>query len=534
MSVKVKTDVKVFQDKYDSAIVALKNNTIYPFKVLDKDYPMPILRDADSCYIGTWLEVAPQSSLLYGQYYDFDIAKSGHELFYDTQNEEGQFPFAVFKIYPSYAHVQEVLPLAETGFDVYKLTKDAKFLEKTYNACSKMDAWMTKYRDSRGLDLAELFCEFDTGHDNSNRFWACNYGMNRTCPPMDKSKLPEEVQKEYDNNPTLRLLYGDARKLHRVGSLPWLAPDMSATKYGTRKALAKIAREMGKINEADEWEEKAEKTRIAILTYLFDPETLCFYDLDINNKFIRIVTDACLRVLCEHVVDNSLFEKIFKRHIINPTGFWPEYPLPPVAISDPLFSLTNDPDNNWGGHCQPLMAQRAPRYMEYYGKYSEMTHVMKKYMESVIKADGFRQQFNPFTGEASGIDKNYTPAMTLMVDFTARLYGVRKEEESLEWNCRKIEGSKYFIYSNDMVGKKVQINTENDISLLIMEGKELFKVQGVCRIITDMNGNILNVIGTEMKEQEILITRIDDGKVKKYRLMPNQKLYNIFEQDSNL
>lgn len=115
--------------------------------------------------------------------------------------------------------------------------------------------------------------------------------------------------------------------------------------------------------------------------------------------------------------------------------------------------------------------------------------------------------------------------MTLWIDFTARLYGVRKEGEMLEWNCRKPDESKSFLYLNDMVGKTVQINTNNNVSILIMEGKELFKVQGQCRIITNMNGNIQYLIGTEAKETEVSITRIGDGKLELYKLNPNEKLF---------
>jgi hypothetical protein len=39
-----------------------------------------------------------------------------------------------------------------------------------------------KYRDSRGLDLSELFTEYDTGHDKSNRFYRLCKGSARACP----------------------------------------------------------------------------------------------------------------------------------------------------------------------------------------------------------------------------------------------------------------------------------------------------------------------------------------------------------------
>jgi len=89
----------------------------------------------------------------------------------------------------------------------------------------------------------------------------------------------------------------------------------------------------------------------------------------------RIRGDALTRVLCEHVVDQPMFERIYARHIKNPEGFWPPYPLPSIAVSDPTF-VRDLPENSWGGASQALTALRAPRWFEHYGKSTDLKELM--------------------------------------------------------------------------------------------------------------------------------------------------------------
>jgi hypothetical protein len=122
--------------------------------------------------------------------------------------------------------------------------------------------------------LVEGFCNFDTGHDNSPR-WA---GIPNSCPREDARKCPQ------------------------LASLPRLRPDLSATVYGERVALAGMADALGKQLEADRWREDAERIRQLIIDRLYCPEDAAFYDLDGNDRFVRVRSDVISRVTGEHVL----------------------------------------------------------------------------------------------------------------------------------------------------------------------------------------------------------------------------------------
>jgi hypothetical protein len=193
-----------------------------------------------------------------------------------------------------------------------------------------------------------------------------------------------------------------------------------------------MATALGKGDEASRWHEDAEKIRQLIITKLYSPEDAAFYDLDAQNKFVRVRSDVISRVLGEHVLkrsdphDKALFESIWSRQIHNAKAFWAPYPLTSIAMDDPTFIRPTPPTpwprNVWAGPSQALTALRAPRWMLYYGKQTELNHLMRQWCEAIMRHTEFRQQMDPLTGDFTQADPSgYSPAALVFLDFTRRL-----------------------------------------------------------------------------------------------------------------
>mgnify|MGYP003110994121 CR=1 FL=1 len=377
--------------KYEEALAGLAGNTKKVF-----GYEKPVLIEGGS-YPGVWLECAPLEGLVYGRYFP-EVAKANHEVFFHHQREDGYLPCWIWADRVGSSQIQMVVPIAATALETADLLQDEAFLARAYDSCSRWDQWLRSNRDTRETGLCEAFCQHDTGHDNSPRF----KGLPRKCPDDDASICP------------------------KTGRLPYLAPDLSATVYGGRVALSQMADRLGKTEEALLWRESAEELRKRIMEYCYDPEDQCFYDVDSEGEFVKIRGDVLTRVLCEHVVDQSLFESIYERHIKSPDGFWPPYPLPSIAVSDPAFDH-DLPRNSWGGASQALTALRAPRWFEYYGQSEDLNVLMQRWVDAILKAPGFMQQMNPWTGEFS-TSEGYSPAMCVFVDFVDRLKILKPEQ----------------------------------------------------------------------------------------------------------
>jgi hypothetical protein len=397
-------------------------------------YDHPVLVEG-STYAGIWLECAPQEGQVYGTLQKYiaappgqptalQTARANHMAFFSQQKDDGQLPASIKladKVGTSagYGQIQMVVPIAATAWDIFQLTHDQELLETAYKSCSRWDAWLRQYRDTRNTGLCEGFCTYDTGHDNSPR-WK---GVRNQCPGADARVCPPDP------------------------GVPRLCPDLSATVYGGRIALAAMAHALGKRDDQARWLADAEHIRQLILTKLYSPEDAAFYDLDAQNKFVRVRGDLITRVLGEHVLDphkdHAIFEAVWTGQLHNPAAFWAPYPLASIAMDDPTF-VRPIPRNSWGGASQALTALRAPRWLAYYGKQAELTHLMQQWCSAIMRhaqeaksSDDlvklFRQQMDPLTGEFTGYAPlnapaggpqdpgGYSPCALVFLDFARRL-----------------------------------------------------------------------------------------------------------------
>ena len=449
------TDNAQLQAKHDAALAGLKRNVVRVY-----GYDRPVLIEGAE-YPGIWLECGPLEAALYGAL-DPQVAFDSHRVFFRQQRQDGYLPCYIWFKELGAGQIQMVVPIAATAWEVYLQHGDGEFLEEAYAACSRWDAWLARYRNTRGRNLCEAFCEYDTGQDNSPRW----QGLPHDCPGHD------------------------ARVCAQAGALPYLSPDLSATVYGGRIALAQMAQALQRPGEAAQWQQRAEEIRRAILGYCFDPQDGAFYDLDRNERFVRIRGDAIARVLSEHVVDPALFDDIYRRQIHNPQAFWTPYPLPSIAADDPAF-VRELPRNSWGGASQALTALRAPRWFEHYGQAADLRILMQQWVKALVAGPGFMQQINPWTGEFTPSADGYSPCMLVLVDFSARLHGIRRCVDRLEWNCVLPPGARNSRYTLQTPRGAAVLVLERDTAVLTLAGKELTRLTPPRCIVTGLNGEVI-------------------------------------------
>ena len=476
------------QSRYQSALDLLAANVqILP------EYRNPVLIEG-SVYHGIWLECAPQEGLVYSLIRP-DVARDNHLAFFELQREDGQIPYSLKTTGPGFGQIQMVVPIAATAWDLAQQTGDSRLIEMAYRSCGLWDLWLRRYRDTRHTGLCEGFCTYDTGQDNSPR-WA---GIPNSCPD------------------------GDARKCPPLASLPRLCPDLSATVYGGRVALAAMARALGKNSEADHWLELAATIRSRIVDRLYDAADAAFYDLDAQDRFVRVRGDVISRVLGEHVVDQQLFETIYRRQIHNPSAFWAPYPLPSIALDDPHF-VRPIPRNSWGGASQALTALRSPRWMEHYRKPADLAHLMQRWIDALLRAADFRQQLDPLTGVFTEDAKGYSPAALVLIDFTWRLAGLRRVGDHLEWNMRppaaQIRSSFQLRVSSTLTA---EIKYESGRANLFLNNRQFLSSDSVVRLITTYDGKLRSATGIAPQGVSIVLHEAG-GQVRKFSIDPNSSI----------
>jgi hypothetical protein len=452
-------------------------------------------------YAGVWQECGPHEALVY-RLFRPDVARNNHMTFFALQREDGQLPADNKRSETGFGQIQMVVPIAATAWELAQATGDSELLERAYESCSRWDAWLMRYRNTRGTGLMEGFCTYDTGMDNSPR-WA---GMAAQCPG------------------------GDARRCPRDPSLPRLCPDLSATVYGARMALTAMAMALGKHSEVEQWRERAETLRRLIVERLYVAEDAAFYDLDAQNKFVRVRSVALARVCGEHVVDAKMFAAMWERQLGNPQAFWTPFPLPSIALNDkafvrPIARNARIARNSWGGPSQALTALRAGRWMEFYGKAAEFAQMMRSWCEALERDRSFRQQMDPLTGEfTKGGSPSYSPAALVMYDYTWRLAGVREEGGEVHWNVRPglavSEGARFAV---EIGRDSAEMRYDDDGAELILGGRRLGRVDGTARLVTDRAGGPRALVGIDGSAQRVTL-RLHGEMRRRFVLAANERV----------
>jgi len=466
-----------WQAAYDKAVSILDRNV----QTLPR-FDRPVLIEGAE-YAGIWQECGPHESLVYRKFRS-DVARNSHMVFFALQREDGQLPANNKLSEAGFGQIQMVVPVAATAWELARATGDSELLDTAYRACSRWDAWLMRYRNTRGTGLIEGFCTYDTGMDNSPR-WA---RFANQCPGKDAKKCPEDSR------------------------LPRLCPDLSATVFGARVALSEMAEALGKKQEAEHWRQSADQIRQLILSKLFSREDAAFYDLDTQDRFVKVRTCALARVCGEHVIDQPLFDDLWKRQLHNPNAFWAPFPLPSVALDDPAF-VRPIPRNSWGGASQALTALRAGRWFDHYSRSAQFSVLMDRWCMAIQRDMAFRQQIDPESGAfTEGDQPNYSPAALVMLDFTWRLAGIHEDQDQVHWNVRPShpasDQARFRLVTDD--GSVAEMKYDKTGVSLLLNNEQICRIEGgVVRLVTDKRGKPIHMVGISDSLEHISIRTRD-------------------------
>lgn len=439
----------------------------------------PILQEG-GIYLGCWLESTGTINAELLSRLIPSVSETTYLAFADQQREDGLLPYKLTENGPSFRQIQLVTPLARCVWNHYELHgRDLSFLKTMYQAMSRYDDWIARYRNTRGTGCVEAFSTFDTGHDLSPRFW----------------HVPDTP---YRN---------DAAAFHPDSPvLPFLAPDLTANIYCKRMYLARMAEELGE--SGADWRTKAEASLNSLFRYCYDEDDQFFYDRDRNDELVRVQSDVLLRVMACEVGDDELFGNMLRRYLLNTGKFFAKYPFTSIAMDDPRF----DPSsayNSWGGPSNFLSLIRAPHAFEHHHRYVELTWVLQPILSALSKAKRFPQTLSPWTG-AEGFTEAYSPSILCLLDYVERLCGIMPIGSDQLWftgllpvdmdHGEEVAGNT--AYSRTVNGVHYELVNTPDNVTVYREGRVHIQGPAGIRLVTDRSGQLEGVIGMSARTIE--------------------------------
>ncbi len=350
--------------------------------IANSDGPVFYISDT---YPGVWMEHVYDSIVWADLSGENEIAKNYVKLFIDNQKPDGQLPCYVWHNKTGYSQIQECVSFGTLALEAWEKNPEPEFLQLIYKACCGWDAWLCANRMKGGHGLVEMYCGYDTGHDNSGRLAGMKYHGNIT---EDAADYPTDCD-----------------------VAPLIAPDINANFFGDRMALSRMAELLNLPEEAAQWKEKAESVRKKLFEICYDEEDQFFYDVDKHGKKRKIRNISITNVFTEKVLDKELLHKIFDRYFRDEKEFGTPFPYPAVSVSAPGFGKFY-PGNTWGYFCQGNTIMRTRRWMKQYGLEKEYRENMEKWLTAWSEADHpFGQELDPFTGKPSECSPWYSTTM---------------------------------------------------------------------------------------------------------------------------
>ncbi|HTY57753.1 MAG TPA: trehalase family glycosidase, partial [Bacteroidota bacterium] len=178
------------------------------------------------------------------------------------------------------------------------------FLRGVSDGLARYAKYFDRERDADGSGLYDIDNHYETGQEYMHRYTAVN---------------PEADRKNW----------GEVFRLKGV--------DATVYVYELKRALAVLARALGKPGEAELWEIGADKIRNAVRSRMWDPVEEMFFDVDpLTSSRTNVKSATCFYPYLTDIVTAEHLPG-FHRHLFNTGEFWPPFPVPSTSLDDETF-----------------------------------------------------------------------------------------------------------------------------------------------------------------------------------------------------
>ncbi|MDQ3780132.1 MAG: trehalase-like protein [Chloroflexota bacterium] len=288
--------------------------------------------------------------------------------------------------------------VAQTLQRIYAGTEDRAFLKEMLPKLKKYFDWLGKHRDLDGDGLISIITPFESGMD-----WK---------PTFDQVVgFPHGVA---NRRLFWRVVGTDARNfIHRydIETLArkryFLVKEVGFnTIYAQNlKALSQLCEELDD-DEAQQYADLSSTVVTSMIDTMYDEDEAAFYDVDASTgERIRVLTPTIFFPLVIRDLPTPITAALIDRHISRKDEFDTEYPIPSVAKNDPSFN-PYESEYLWRGPTWIFYNWFVYQCLFYQGFHDE-AKMLEDTMRKLIQQSGFREYYNPFTGEGYGA-QNFT------------------------------------------------------------------------------------------------------------------------------
>lgn len=287
---------------------------------------------------------------------------------------------------------------------IYETSHDRLFLCEFVPKLVRFHDWLADNRDFEGDGLLSIISPFESGFDWKPCFdELVGYRGRKTPRRLLTSELYWRVVIKVDASNFLRQ-YNLAR-IYEANA--FLVKDVAFnTIYACDlRALSELCDELGLPDRASRYRTRAERVGAQILALMYDGEAAAFYDLrGKTNEPLRAITSMSFIPLLLPEIPQTVARNTVDRHF-NSEEFSSDYPVPSVATTDPSF-YPGETFALWRGPTWPVINWFLYGCLRKRG-FDKEANILRRSTRELIEKSGFREYYNPFTGEGYGA-RNFT------------------------------------------------------------------------------------------------------------------------------
>ena len=301
----------------------------------------------------------------------------------------------VATINPNFSSTIQPPILAYAVERVYHTTGDEAFLQRSLPVLVKYYRWLKENRDPDDDGLLAIIQPEEAGTDCSPK-----YDEILGLTDLSNKGFIEALNKIYSSYELIRsdetgMLNADVFHVEDV-----LVNSIYAL------GLQSLARLLGNSIESLEFRDDASKTMESLVNKCWDVDTEAFLDLNgLQEIPNRTVTISSLMPIILPDLSPDIVKRLVEKWIISEDHFWLPYPLPSVPASNSKF-IPGDPHGFiWRGPSWINTNWFITKGLKLHG-YQELADDISAKSLACIQKSGFREYYNPYTGEGLGA-KNF-------------------------------------------------------------------------------------------------------------------------------
>lgn len=370
--------LEVYREQYDYAWWIMRAGLLNTRYYFTREALVP----SKIHYIGVWLWDQFFHALAY-RHISEELAENQLRIVLDHQRNDGMLPDAIHDeglithlLAPVEADVTKPPLIAWTALKLYEKSGHLDFLQELYEPLVHLHEWWIK--------------------DNLNPCGLCEY-RHPFSSGLDDSPLWDE-------------------------GMPVVAPDLNTYIYIQWESLARIADLTGEPEDATRYRESAAQWVSRMIDVLWDEERGVFNSLHDGQKDATLTPFNLMPLWTGHLppaITHRLLD-----HLTDPSMFWPTWPLPSVAVSDPKFN----PEQMWRGPTWANINYLFVEALQRVGQYDLARQLRRKTLDLIRQHTDIYEYYNPLSGLPP-------PKAARLYGWTSAIYielAIQETEESLK------------------------------------------------------------------------------------------------------